>query len=188
MRAGFRRIAKATNHEVTAEDLQQGAWIIANEIAKRRGRAIDFSNPEDQNLVMSAVNLQNVKRGDWKMRRTIRIDKAADDDDGTINWADRLPARASSDPLVSLLLRESALDTEEKLASSYSQAVAYVMVFVHFKNNRQEGCTYLVLSDGALARRLSAAADTVRAQPSLFDRIETDRQRPHPSTWTAVCR
>lgn len=58
------------------------------------------------------------------------------------------------------------------LAEGASQATAYVMVFVHFKNNREAVCTYLVISDSTLAKRVTFAADTVRVQPSLFDRIE----------------
>lgn len=58
------------------------------------------------------------------------------------------------------------------LASSYSQAAAYVMVFARFKNNRQELCAYLVISNSTLSRRVAGAAYTVRTQPSLFDRIE----------------
>ena len=46
------------------------------------------------------------------------------------------------------------------------------MVFVHFKNDRQAVCTYLVISAGTLAKRVTTAGNTVQVQPSLFDRIE----------------
>ncbi|MGV3655242.1 MAG: hypothetical protein ACO1N5_13615 [Noviherbaspirillum sp.] len=52
MKAGFRRIAKAARNEVTPEDVQQNAWVVAYEIGEKRGREIDFSNPEDQDAVM----------------------------------------------------------------------------------------------------------------------------------------
>jgi hypothetical protein len=171
MKASLQRITKATKHDVPIEDLQQDAWIVAQEIGRRRGREIDFSDPEDQELVLKAVNLDNVKRGDWHLRKSVRIDHEPEDEGG-IEWHELLPARASSDPLVSILLQESALDADEMLASSYSQAAAYVMVLVRFEYSREAICAYLVISDGALMRRVMNAADTVRAQYSLFDRVE----------------
>lgn len=83
---------------------------------------------------MRSLYYGNVKRGDWNMRRSIRIDQDADSDDGRPKWSDLIPANASSDPLVDLLQREAALSREGLLAASYSQASAYVMVFIHFKN------------------------------------------------------
>ena len=172
MKAGFERIAKAARNDVTADDVRQDAWLVAHEIGKKRGHEIDFSNPEDQDLVMGSLYIRNVKRGDWKMRKAVRIDQERESEDGSLTLADRLPAQPSSDPLVSLLLRESSADAEKMLASSYSQAAAYVMVFVHFKNDRQAVCAYLVISTRILAKRVSMAAHTVQVQPSLFDRIE----------------
>lgn len=172
MKASFQRIARATKNELTVDDLHNDAWVIALDIGDRRGRPIDFSDPEDQELVLGALHVQNVRRGDWNMRRSVRIDQDPDGDDGGATLIDRLPAQASSDPLVSLLLRESALHTDKILAASYSQAAAYVVVFVHFNNDREQVCTYLVISDGTLSRRITVAAETVKAQPSLFDRIE----------------
>jgi hypothetical protein len=172
MKAGFRRISKATHNEMTAEDLQQDAWIVAIEIGERRGREIDFSNPEDQNLVMSAVNLQNVKRGDWKIRKSVRFDNESEDDEGAFNWAERLPAQASSDPLISLLLRESSLNTATMLTASFSQAAAYVVTFNNFNNDRQRLCNHLAICNKTLMHRVTVAADTVKTQLSMFDNIE----------------
>lgn len=172
MRAGFARIAKATKNEVAVEDLHSDAWILAHEIGKRRGKEIDFGDPDDLDSVMAALYARNVKRGDWKMRKAVRIDQEPDDDESAVNWANQLAANDSSDPLVALMLHESAMCAEAMLANSYSQAAAYVMVFARFKNNRQEVCAYLVISDGTLARRITFAADTVKVQPSLFDGIE----------------
>lgn len=172
MVSSFRRISVATKNEFSVDDLHGEAWLVADEISRRRGHDIDFSDPDDANLVLRGVNLKTVKRGDWHMRKSVRIDQDSEGDDGAIKWSERLPAHASSDPLVSLLLRESALNADHMLVSSYSQAAAYVMVFVNFKNNRQDVCAYLVISDGTLSRRITVAANTVRVQPSLFDRVE----------------
>jgi hypothetical protein len=174
MKANFQRIARATQHEKTIEELQSDAWIAAHEMGEKRGREIDFSDPADQNLILGAVRVRNVWRSEKHMWYATSIDETSEDEDGAAAnpWANRLQATEDSDPLISLLRHESAIDTKAMLADSYSQAAAYVMVFVRFKNDRQAVCTYLVVSDGTLARRVNVAADTVRVQPSLFDRIE----------------
>jgi hypothetical protein len=73
------------------------------------------------------------------------------------------------------------------LATSYSQASAYVIVFVHFDGDRKAVCAHLATSDDSLSRQVTAAADTVRVQPSLFDRIERISQLPVPAR-QAACR
>ena len=172
MRASFRNIAKATKHEMTVDDLKSDAWIVAHEISQRRGRTIDFSDPDDASLIIRAVNVRNVKCGDWKMRSAVRMNRPDDGDDNVVDWSERLAASASSDPLVSMLQQESALDSQEILTSSYSQAAAYVIVLAHFNNEKEDVCTYLAISRKVLATRVTSAANSVRVQSSLFDRIE----------------
>jgi hypothetical protein len=167
----LQRIARATRYDVTVDDLQQDAFLLANEIGNRRGRPIDFSVPADQELVIRAVNLKNVKRGDWHLRKSVRIDYG-DEGETPTSILERLAAQASSDPLIALLLKETALDAEAMLANSYSQATAYVMVLVRFNYRKEEVRAYLFISDSTLYKRVAFAADTVRVQPSLFDRIE----------------
>src|SRR5476649_1732589 len=171
MKGSFRRIAKATRHEVTEGDLQSDAWVMAHEISERRGRPIDFSDPADQDLVIRTVNLNNVRRGDWHMRKSVRIDEERETEDGTVKWSEKLVAASTADPLKFLLKREAARANDAKFAASYSQAAAYVRVFAHFKYDRREVCAYLVVAESTLARREVVAAAVVAVQPSLFDGI-----------------
>jgi hypothetical protein len=173
MRASFRRIARATRNEKEVGDLHNDAYVLALEIGERRGRHIDFADPEDQDLVMRALYVENVKRGDWKMRRAVRIDQEPEDENKGDRLAERLPAHASSDPLVYLVLREAAFDAEALLAASYSQAAAYIVTFRNFRHDLQRVCKHLVLSKSGLYRRLSFARATVQIQPSIFDRTES---------------
>lgn len=172
MAASFRSIVKSAKHDVTEDDLKQDAWIIAQEIGEKRGREIDFSDPVDQNLVIRRVNFRNVKRGDWKLRKAIRIDYQSDDDEVLPNWAECLVGPASSDPLVSILLRESVHKLEDLLANSYSQAVAYLVAFANLRNSRLGICKHLAIASGTLDRRMSYAAAAFKVQPSLFDGVE----------------
>jgi hypothetical protein len=170
MKASFTRISRSTRNEMAVEDLHNDAFVLALEIGDRRGRPIDFSDPADAELVMGALYVENVRRGDWKMRRAVRIDQEPEEEGST--WADRLPARASSDPLIFLLAREAAIDVEALVTDSYSQASAYVITLWNFNQNRQKICAYLALSEAGFFRRLSSAADTIRVQSSMFDRLE----------------
>lgn len=170
MASSFSRISYATKGEVSVKDLYGEAWIVGIEISEKRGYEIDFSDPADQDLVMSHLYVIHIRRGDWNMRSSVRIDQDNDNDDGTApRWSERLPASDTSDPLVSLLRREAAAQDREKLANSYSQAAAYVAAFVHFKYDRRQMAEYLLIADATLQNRVDLAAAVVTIQPSLFD-------------------
>lgn len=172
MKASFRRIARATKSEMSIEELQSDAWIAAHEIGEKRGREIDFTNPDDQKLLLGALHIRNVRRPEKNMRYAARIDQSQEGEEGEVNsWANRLRADDASEPLTSLERQESARDEGKMLIESYSQAAAYVALFVRFKNNREDVCAYLVISKDTLSRRVNFAAKTVRLQRSLFDRI-----------------
>lgn len=171
MKSSFRSIARAARHEVTEGDLQSDAWVVAHEISERRGHPVDFSDSADQDLVIRAVNLNNVRRGDWHMRKSVRIDEERDGEDGAVKWSEKLAASSTADPLKFLLKREVARENDAKFAASYSQAAAYVRIFARFKYDRREVCAYLVVADKTLANRVTAAAAVVGVQSSLFDGI-----------------
>lgn len=181
MRSSFRRIVRATRNEVTETDLHSDAWVIAHEIGERRGRAIDFSNPADQDLVIRGVNLKNVRRGDWHLRRAVRIDRDNEHEDGSsVAGVERLPASAASDPLVALIRREAELESEIRLLASYSEAAAYLRTLARFKYNRPSVCEYLAISNSVYLSRVRKAEATVRVQRSLFDGIHTIGKRFKP--------
>lgn len=169
MKARFSQLARSTRNEKEVGDLHNDAIVIALEIGDRRGRPIDLTDATDQDLVMRELYLENVKRADWKMRYAVRIDHEPDRDEEGIALIERLPAQASSDPLVSLLAKESPTDPAAPVEKSYSQAAAYLVTFDRFRNDRQRICAHLAISEGVLWRRVSDAAATYRRQPSVFD-------------------
>lgn len=171
MARSFVSIVRAAKYAVTVEDLHNDAFLVADEIGKHRGKAIDFTDPDDALLIVKAVNVRNVKRGDWNLRKAVRIDQS-DDDDNAIDWNNRLRAEPSTDPLIAMLRDETDMQEATLIAASYSQAVAYLFVFLTFKSNREKICSYLAVSAGVLRHRLWWAGMTVRRQPSLFDGLE----------------
>lgn len=146
----FRRLARMTKNELSFEDLQSESWIVAHEISNQRGYNIDFSDVNDEQLLMRALNVRYVKRGDWHLRKSVRIDQDNSDDEHAINWSNRLRARESSDPLVTLVERENGFELNMMLRSSYSQATAYIKLFDVFDFDRQKICNHLVINNCTL--------------------------------------
>lgn len=169
MARSFKRIVHATKQEVTVDDLYSESWIVASEIAEKRGRDIDFSDPVDQNLVMGYLYNRQVRRGDWHMRKSVRIDRDSEAEEGAIKWSERLPAADTFDPLVSLLKREASIEADATLLVSYSQAAAYFRTFAYFKHDWIKVREHLAISDHTLSGRLAAAEAIVLIQRSLFD-------------------
>lgn len=168
----FRRLARMTKNELSVEDLQSESWIIAHEISNRRGYSINFSDVNDEQLLMRALNVRHVRRGDWHLRKSVRIDQDNSDEENTMNWSNKISARESSDPLIALIEREAGFELEKMLRSSYSQATAYIKVFDVFDFDRDKICHYLVVRNATLLARFRFAAKVVRVQPSLFDNVE----------------
>lgn len=168
----FRRLARMTRNELSVEDLQSESWIVAQEISNRRGYRIDFSDADDEQLLMRALNVRHIKRGDWHLRKSVRIDQDSSGEENEINWSNLLRARESSDPLVTLIERETGFELNKMLRSSYSQATAYIKLFDVFDFDRQKICNHLVVKNDTLLTRFRFAAKVVRVQPSLFDRLE----------------
>jgi len=171
--ANFVGLARATRNQSSPDDLKQEAWIMALEIGERQQRQINFGDVQDEQLILGALNIKYVKRGTKSVRYALSIDQTVDGDDGEINpWANSLVAQETADPIISLMQLESALDEKTLLANSYSQAVAYVRIFVHFKNYRDQVCAHLCISGNTLRNRVHTAAQSVRVQASLFDGVE----------------
>lgn len=173
MRDSFRIISRATQGEQTVEDLQQQSFLIAHEIGTKRGSPLDFTDPADQDLLIRYVNFRNVKRGDWKLRRAAHIVEEFDEDDS--NQILSIEAAPSSDPLISMLETEQAERVEDRtetlLASSYSQATAYLLTFVHFNYDAIKISGYLEIAATTLKQRVRNASEIMSRQPSLFDKI-----------------
>lgn len=162
----FKRIAHSLRGQIKPEDLHADAWLVADEIAKKRGREIDFSDPADQDLVLNRIYWNGRDQRDWRLASAYSID---DDQEGRTPWADRLAAPIWTSPLEILLDREAYAITDSALEASYSQAAAYTIALVNFKSDRPTLCAHLLISVNALDHRMSRAFEVVRRQESLFN-------------------
>jgi hypothetical protein len=170
----FRRISRSSKSQISPEELHGEAWLVAQDICAKRGKEVDFTNLLDQDAIFAKLHVLHVKRADWRFCFAASMDQEDEDEEGgSVNhWSNSISAHPTSDPLELLLLQETMADAESLLTSSYSQAAAYIAVFYAFDHDRQEICAYLVITDVTLMRRVGIAEQTVRVQPSLFDRIE----------------
>ncbi len=172
----FRRIARRTRGEMTAEDLHGEAWLKAMEISRRVGRPIDFSDAADQDQIFAALYVTHVRQADWTQRLALSLDREPDDAENGHSMMERLVASNTADPLLMLEMLETKrveeAAAERALASSYSQAAACFIVFAHFDGSRKRISAYLFVHRTTLYQRVRRASDTFHAQASLFDRVE----------------
>ena len=166
----FKRIARSVRGHIKPDELHTDAWIVAAEIAEKRGREIDFSDPADQELVLNRVYWNVKDQRDWRLEAAYSIHE---DREGTTPWADRLTAPISASPLEILLSREAAATDGAALAASYTQAAAYDVVLTNFNSNRPKLCAHLLITDRTLEDRMSRALEVVRRQESLFNGHQT---------------
>lgn len=169
----LRAICRLTKGQVSEGDLLGDLWLRAITIGEERGKAFDFYDETDQELLIQEFYVAHVSRADHKLRNALRIDQEIETEEGRISWADRLPAPPSSDPFISLLEDEDASEWLAIIRSSYSQAAAYAKAFSFFDNDRLKLSAHLAIAMGTLMKRVARAIHLVRLQPSLFDCIES---------------
>jgi hypothetical protein len=170
--SSFRRIASNADASVSAQDVQQDAWLIANEIAEKRGKPVDFSNLDDQATVISWLYTKFVKFTSRQLRNAIRIDREDDDEKSasiTLSGSD------NDNPLNQLLRseddRRKAVRVPPIVSESYSQASVYAMLLARSDGKWSVVAKLLGITRSAFVQRLRRAYAWIEVQPSLFDRI-----------------
>jgi hypothetical protein len=162
-------IARATKSGLRAKDLHGDVWIAASEIGEERGRPIDLQDPSDQELVLTRVYNQNRRQRDWRLHYAASLD--AEVEDG-MRLSEQIGEVVSTDPVVVLTRRASAIEEDARLARNYTQSAAYTVALANFESDRPRFSTHLVISVGALNQRMTKADEVVRRQESLFDGFE----------------
>lgn len=168
MAASFRRIAYASKVE-TVGDLYSDAWVVAHEIAQKRGRPVDFLDDTDQNIVMSWLYIRKVTRRDRVLREAVSIDIDSNGEGGLPSLIGRLRASSNSDPLTQLLSLELDRELAKKMTHSFSEAVAYARTFESFRHNHVKVCSHLAITPATLNSRVRKATHFFKSQRSLFD-------------------
>jgi hypothetical protein len=161
-------IAFATRSGLKGPELHGEVWLAAADLSQRRGRDIDFANHADQELVLSRVYTELRRQQDGRLHFAACLDEECDDG---LRLGERVAGLESHDPAVALEQREIAMEQDEKLANSYSQAAAYIVVCSQFQNDRRRISAHLAILSSTLAARIDRAIAIYHAQSSLFDGI-----------------
>ncbi len=174
-RADLRRIAGSTGGDYTEDDACSEAWLIASEIGSKRGRAVDFSNNDDQDLVLAWLYKELVDFSEKHIRFAVKLDRDWDSDDSesTADRLDRLLATPESlDPLFLVQESQSQEDPLVLVRFSYSQAAAYLILLHRFGGCIKSLSGHLKIVVATLHSRIDACIVHLKNQHSLFDRIQ----------------
>jgi hypothetical protein len=175
-RSELQRIAWRTRREATLDDISQSAWLAAYDIEQDRGRAVDFLDLDDQELVLKRLDKEFVGRSDRAVRYATRLGEGDTDEEGgsfASAIARRLAAPSDSDPLVRLVIDEDEDRCRRMASESYSEAAAYLLLLLQFRGDTRGLASFLRVGLKTLQRQFGRCVALFLVQPSLFDGIET---------------
>ncbi len=168
----LRRIARQSR-EFCLDDMRSEAWLIADRIAIKRGRAVDFADVDDQETILSWLYRELVTFAEKAVRFAIRLDKDWDSEDSPGSLLDRLfTAPEHFDPMTRMLDEQAQRDVIEALQASYSQATAYVILLDRFDWEMAALAEHLRVVLTTLRGRIAWSCRHMKMQPSLFDRVQ----------------
>ncbi|MDE2594095.1 MAG: hypothetical protein KGL57_07625 [Burkholderiales bacterium] len=173
-RQNLRRIAARTCGEYTEGDVMGEAWLLADRIGLKRGFPVDFSNWDDQEIVLAWLFNELVRFADKQTRYAVRLDKDWDQEDAgaAMEALSRfLVAPEEFDPAVAFQIKQEQGDLLSVVRYSYSQAAAYLILLDRFTWDLDDLANHLRVVVGTLHCRIHQCAVWIRHQPSLFDRI-----------------
>lgn len=143
---------------------------MAEKIATRRGKAIDFTCPIDQDQILAWLYSKVVNFEEKAVRYAVRLDRDWGEDDESGPLLDFLTtAPEESDPLIKLLGVQECAETLGLINRSYSQAAAYVILLYRFGLDIDSLAADLRIVVGTLRVRIEGSVVWLQRQPSLFD-------------------
>lgn len=175
-RGDLRRIAWSSRGEYSVDDLCSEAWLISDEIGRKRGFAVDLSNGDDRRSILARLYNKLIRFAEKNVRFAVRLDKdwGSEDSDSAVNRLARLlTAPEDFDPLIRMQADEDQPSALQLIKYSYSQASAYVILLDRFDWEQEMLAGYLNLAVSSLRRRMIASGTHMKYQPSLFDRIQS---------------
>lgn len=146
-RRSLSRIAAATKHEHSYDDVVHEAWIMAKSLAARRNIGVDFLDPEFQELLLAHLYQELVRYRERHVRHATRLDApAAGAEDGAPTPADRLAAHELFDPLAAMIANEEGRAQHDVPEMASTLAGAYVLLLRHFDNRMLPLARHLLIS------------------------------------------
>ena len=175
-RINLRNIAGRSRGDYTVDDVYSEAWLIADEIRRKRGFAVNFSNHDDQELVLAWLHCKLIRFAEKHIRFAVKLDKGWDSEDSEfavnrLAWF--LAAPEQFDPAIRIELDQEHVAPLELVKHSYSQASAYVILLDRFDWELERLANHLRLVASTVRSKMTATGQHMKRQPSLFDRIQT---------------
>lgn len=164
----FRKLAYMTRGEKDVGDLVSDAWLLSFEIAAKRGSPFDFSNLQDQHLLIRWLNFEVNKKADLAFRFAQRPD--ADNDE--LGLWDVLEADATADPFERLAADQAVAFVDVLRATSYSEYAAYCVAWQNTDQEMRCLAKHIAITRSALIQRFRRSSSVKECQPSLFDCIQ----------------
>ncbi len=171
----LRRLAAATRGEQTVDDLKTEAWLAARDIQTERGAEFQPEDEGFQQAIVAKLRKAFGRFANRKMRFAHQLDHEARGDDGDFlpnSIGSRLSAPEAYEPQIAIEAIERHAEYTERLASRFTEAIAYLRVLAHYDDDKREIADYLAISIGGLDGRLARAETFAELQASLFDGIE----------------
>ncbi|MEW9573289.1 hypothetical protein ABQJ54_16150 [Rhodanobacter sp. Si-c] len=185
-RKDLRRIARATNGEMEADELLSEAFFLTMEIEEKMNRMLDLTLASDQSILLGWLYARFVRYADKTMQYSIKLDAGWDDDTGELTTgaklSSQLAAPETEDPLTRQVMAEDHQQQLETVQASYSEASAYTLLLIEWSWDFKGLAAHLLLGcTKTLRNRVALAAEKQRCQPSLFDGIEHIDPRFRPT-------
>lgn len=156
----LRRIARHTRGEHQLPDVINEAWVVAFDLAARRGTAIEFLSPAYQELLLSHLYQHLVRYTEQNVRRAVRLDHApagGDSEDSSHPLMHTLVSDGGRDPLAELIERETESRGDNEPDVHHSLASAYVCLLRHFDHRMRAVADHLLISVSHAYRRCAQA-------------------------------
>lgn len=184
-RKALRRIAGHTRKEHELADVENEAWLMAQQIHKNKGITIDFLDPVDQKLLIAHVYQHLVRYTETQVRHAVRLDhwSGADGDDSPHPLMNKLVSGEGFDPLAQLLRKEEAAQPADDINPRASQAGAYVHLLRHFDNRMDDVASHLLISLSWCYRRCARARSFAERQQQLPTPAAPRNDAFFPETW-----
>lgn len=129
----------------------------------KRGFAVDFLNTDDQEQLLSWLDVRLVRYADKSVRYAVKLDRDWDSED----------ADSAAGALARLLTAPDQFDPMALVQYSYSQASAYVILLHRIDWDLADLADHLSVVVATLRTRVCASGARMANQPSPFDRINT---------------
>lgn len=156
----LKRIVSATRGEHQFSDVENAAWLMAQDMFVEHGVEIAFLDRSYQEILLRHVYQKLVRYAETQVRYAVRLDHGlSDDDDEAVHpLMHTLVSDNGRDPLADLMARETAHQQSQEADGYSSLAIAYFYLLHQFDNDMRAVADYLLISESEARRHCAKAA------------------------------